>query len=128
LIWSLSSFVHIYYRISIKDYWEIRFCENKWLDNGTLRELYPPLYNLLNSVNYRFKFLIRVRAHVAIWSFCLCRNDKVFNNKKFFSACRLSIDAQLYSVHMVVSTTYGKLRHGCVYTVAGHGDGYFYPT
>jgi hypothetical protein len=30
---------------TIKDDLKIRFCEDKWLDNATLREQYPALYD-----------------------------------------------------------------------------------
>jgi hypothetical protein len=51
-------------------------------------------------VNHRFKVLIRVGALAVIWSLWLCRNDKVFNDKKnILLLCRLSISAVLCSVH-----------------------------
>ena len=37
--------------------------------------------NWLYGVDNRFKQLIRVAALAVIWSLCLCRNDKVFNDK-----------------------------------------------
>ena len=37
--------------------------------------------NWLNGVDPRFKLFSRVGAIAVIWSLCLCRNDKVFNDK-----------------------------------------------
>ena len=36
-----------YGSFSIKDGSKIRFCEDKWLGNDTLREQYPALYNIV---------------------------------------------------------------------------------
>jgi hypothetical protein len=50
--------------------------------------LFPPCSitsifgNWLNGIDNRFKKHIRVGAIAFIWSLWLCRNDKVFNDKK----------------------------------------------
>ena len=51
--------------------------------------LYPPksvanvFGNWLFGIDKRFKTIIRVGALAVIWSLWLCRNDKVFNDKKY---------------------------------------------
>jgi hypothetical protein len=63
--------------------------------------IYPPrsvaniFGNWFNGVNHRFKVLIRV---VIIWSIWLCRNHKVFDDKKILS-CKLSTGVVLCFVH-----------------------------
>jgi hypothetical protein len=37
--------------------------------------------NLKLGIDYKYKILLRVRVIALIWSLCLCRNDKVFNDK-----------------------------------------------
>jgi hypothetical protein len=37
--------------------------------------------NWLHGIDHRFRILLRVGALAVIWSFWLCRNDKVFNGK-----------------------------------------------
>jgi hypothetical protein len=44
---AMKKFFFPYGSFSIKDGSEIRFLEDKWLGNATLREQYPALYNIV---------------------------------------------------------------------------------
>jgi hypothetical protein len=59
----------------------------------------------------------------------LCRNNEVFNDRKVFSYEGFLL-VKNYATFMIGSTTCGELSYVYegVYTVAGHDDGYFYPT
>ena len=37
--------------------------------------------NWLHGIDHKFRTIIRVGAIAIVWSFWLCRNDKVFNDK-----------------------------------------------
>jgi hypothetical protein len=63
-----------------------------------------------------------------IWLFWLCRNKKVFNDKKFYYARYLPI--HLFVLFMVVSSVCGgpRLLYEDVYMVGGHDEEIYFPT
>jgi hypothetical protein len=68
-------------------FFQYRFARSIWSVIQVASTLFPPrsitniFGNWLNRINNRFKKHIRVGAITFIWSFWLCRNDKVFNDK-----------------------------------------------
>src|SRR5664279_2284930 len=69
-------------------FFECKFSSSIWSIIQIGSTLYPPrsianiFGNWMNGVDHRFKRLIRVAALAVIWSLWLCRNEKVFNDKK----------------------------------------------
>jgi hypothetical protein len=69
-------------------FFQYRFARSIWSVIQVASILFSPCSitnifgNWLNGIDNRFKKHIRVGAIVFIWSLWLCRNDKVFNNKK----------------------------------------------
>jgi hypothetical protein len=77
--------------------------------------------NWLNDVDSSFKLLIRVGVIVVVWSLWLCRNDKVFNNKKCFSYAGY-LPVHNYALFAVASTACGVSRpiYECVKMIGGY--------
>jgi hypothetical protein len=69
-------------------FFHCRFARSIWSVIQVASTLFPPssitnvFGNWLNRIDNRFKKHIRVGAIAFIWSLWLCRNDKVFNDKK----------------------------------------------
>jgi hypothetical protein len=69
-------------------FFQCRFARSIWSLNQVASSLYPPTSvanifgNCLHGIDLRFRMLIRVGALVVIWLLWLCRNDKVFYDKK----------------------------------------------
>jgi hypothetical protein len=70
-------------------FFQCRFARSIWSIILVTSSLYPStsvanIFGiLLQSIDLRFRTLIRVGALAVVWSLCLCRNDKVLMN--FFS-------------------------------------------
>jgi hypothetical protein len=75
--------------------------------------------NWLHGIDKRFTILIMVGEFVIVWSFWLCRNDKVFNGKNL--SFILFIYGRLYNILRIVTYYRG------VCTVGGYGEGYLLP-
>jgi hypothetical protein len=69
-------------------FFQCRLARSIWSVIQVASTLFPPcsitniFRNWLNGIDYRFKKHNRVEAIAFIWSLWLCRNDKVFNDKK----------------------------------------------
>jgi hypothetical protein len=70
-------------------FFQCRFARSIWSFIQVASDLYPPtsvaniLGNWLHVINHRFRTVIRVGALAILWSLWICRNDKVFNDKKY---------------------------------------------
>jgi hypothetical protein len=69
-------------------FFQCNFARSVWSVIQAASGLYPPTSianifgNWLNGIDYKYRILLRVGAMALIWSLWLCRNDKVFDNKK----------------------------------------------
>jgi hypothetical protein len=65
------------------------FALSIWLVIQAASGSYPPTSianifgNWVHGIDYKYMILLRVGVMALIWSLCVCRNDKFFNN--FFS-------------------------------------------
>jgi hypothetical protein len=86
---------------------QCRFARSIWSIIQVASNLYLPCSvanifgNWLHGINNQFRAHIRVEALAVIWSLWLCRNDKVFNDKKISLAGHLPV--YWYTPFMVIS-------------------------
>ena len=104
------------------------------LKNG-VSTLYPPrsiahiFGSWLNVVDVRCKQLIRVAALAVIWSLWLCRNDKVFNDKKCsFMQVIYGTTATLRSWSQLQRVGASRPVYGGLYKTGGYGERLFIST
>jgi hypothetical protein len=110
-------------------FFQCRFARSIWSVIQVASTLFSPCSitnifgNWLNRINNRFKKYIRVGAIAFIWSIWLCKNDKVFNDKKLFYLAGY-LQGHWYTLFMVISAASGGSRplYGGLCTTGSYGE------